>query len=61
MDGLWVNVYIMMKLNLIKNVKLEEILNTTDASDFGCFIEVDLKYLDNIKSKTKKFYICSWK
>ena len=38
-----------------KNVKLEYILNTPDDSDIGCFIEVDIKYLDNIKEKTKQF------
>ena len=37
------------------NVKLEEILNTPDDSDIGYFIEVDLKYTDNIKEKTKHF------
>ena len=37
-----------------KNVKLEDILNTPDDSDIGCFIKVDLKYPDNIKYKTKK-------
>ena len=37
------------------NVKLEDILNTPDDSDFGYFIEVDLKYPDNIKEKTKNF------
>ena len=38
-----------------KNVKLEDILNTPDDSDIGYFIEVDLKYSDNIKEKTKHF------
>ena len=38
-----------------KNVKLEDILNTPDDSDFGYFVEVDLKYSDNIKQKTKIF------
>ena len=38
-----------------KNIKLEDILNTPDDSDFGYFIEVDLKYPDNIKEKTKNF------
>ena len=37
---------------------LEEILNTPDDSDIGYFLEVDLKYPDNIKEKTKKFPIC---
>ena len=36
-------------------VKLEDILNTPDDSDFGYFIEIDLKYPDNIKQKTKNF------
>ena len=38
-----------------KNVKLEDILNTPDDSDIGYFVEVDLKYPDNIKEKTKHF------
>ena len=37
-----------------KNVKLEDILNTTDDNDIGCFVEVDLAYPDNIK-KTENF------
>ena len=37
------------------NVKLEDILNTPDDSDIGFFVEVDLKYPDNIKQKTKNF------
>ena len=36
-------------------VKLEVILNTPDDSDIGYFIEVDLKYRDNIKEKTRNF------
>ena len=38
-----------------ENVKLEDILKTTDDSDIGYFIGVDLKYPDNIKEKTKNF------
>ena len=34
---------------------LEEILNTPDDSDIGYFIEVDLRYPDNIEEKTKNF------
>ena len=34
-------------------VKLEKILNTPDDNDIGYLIEVDLKYPDNIKKKTK--------
>ena len=37
---------------------LEEILNTPDDSDIGYFLEVDLKYLDKIKGKTKNFPFC---
>ena len=38
--------------------KLEEISNTPDDSDYGYFSEIDLKYLHNIKEKTKKFPFC---
>ena len=37
---------------------LEKKLNTSDDSDIGYFLEVDLKYLDNIKEKTKNFSFC---
>ena len=33
--------------------KLEEILNAPDVSDMGYFLDVDIKYSDNIKEKTK--------
>ena len=38
-----------------QNSKLEDILNTSDDSDWGYFIEADLTYPDNIKKKTKNF------
>ena len=38
-----------------KDNKLEDILNTFADSDIGSFVEVDLKYSDNIKEKTKNF------
>ena len=38
-----------------QNVELEDILKTPDDSDIGYFIEVDLKYSDIIKEKTKNF------
>ena len=38
--------------------KLEENLYTPDDNDVEHFIEVDLKYLDNIKEKTKSFPFC---
>ena len=38
--------------------KLEEILNSPNDSDIGYFVEVDLKYPENIK-KTKKFPFCT--
>ena len=43
------------EIKLDQNVELEDILNTPDDSDIGYFIEVDLKYSDNIKEKTKYF------
>ena len=39
-------------------VKLDDILNTSDDSEIGYFVEVDLKYPDNIKEKTKYFPFC---
>ena len=37
---------------------LEKTLYTPDDSDIGYFLEVDLKYPDNIKEKTKNFPFC---
>ena len=37
---------------------LDEILNTPDDSEIGYFLEVDLKYPDSIKEKTKCFSFC---
>ena len=37
---------------------LDEILNTPDDADIGYFLEVDLKYPDNIKEETKHFPFC---
>ena len=37
---------------------MEEILNTPDDNEIGYFLEVDLKYPDNIKEKTKHFPFC---
>ena len=36
-------------------VNLEDIINIPDDSGIGYFVEVDLKYPDNIKDKTKNF------
>ena len=43
------------EIKIDQNVKLEDILNTSDESDIGYFVDVDLKYPDNIKEKTKYF------
>ena len=43
------------EIKLDKSVELEDILNTTDDSDIGFFIEVGLKYTDKIKEKIKNF------
>ena len=37
---------------------LDEILNTPDDNEIGYFLEVDLKYPNNIKEKTKNFPFC---
>ena len=41
--------------------KMEEMLITSDDSDVGYFVELDLRYPDNIKEKTKNFFFCSEK
>ena len=41
-----------------KDICLEEILNTSDDNEIGYFLEVDLKYPDNIKQKTRYFPFC---
>ena len=33
-------------------------LNTPDDNEFGYFLEVDLRYPDNVKEKTNKFPFC---
>ena len=42
----------------ISMVKTEETLNTPDDDEIGYFVEIDLKYPDNIKEKTKHFPFC---
>ena len=37
---------------------LDEFLNTPDDADIGYFLEVDLKYPDDLKEKTKNFPFC---
>ena len=37
---------------------LDKILNAPDDNEIGYFLEVDLKYPDNIKEKTKHFPFC---
>ena len=46
--------HLMMKLSLIRIV-IEDLSNTLDDSDTGYIIEVDIKYPDKIKEKTKNF------
>ena len=38
--------------------KIEEILITPEDSNIGYFVEVVLKYPDEIKQKTKNFQFC---
>ena len=42
-----------------KDICIDKILNTADDAELGYFSEIDLKYPDNIKEKTKKFPILS--
>ena len=41
-----------------KDICLDEILNTPDDNEIGYFLEVNLKYSDDIKQKTKYFPFC---
>ena len=43
------------EIKIDKNVNLEDILNTPDESDIGYFVEVNLKYPDELKEKSKFF------
>ena len=43
---------------LAKNVKLEDILNAPHDSNFGYFVEDDMRYPGEIKEKTKNFPFC---
>ena len=43
------------EIKIDRDVKSEEVLNTPDDSDIGYFVEVDLKYPDNTKEKTRNF------
>ena len=40
------------------SIDIETILSTPDDSEIGYFVEVDLKYPDEIKDKTKNFPFC---
>ena len=46
------------EIKLEKYICLEEILNTPDDNEIGYFIQVDLRYPNNIKEKTKNFPFC---
>ena len=43
------------EINFEKDFCINKILCTPDENDIGCFVEVDLKYFDNIRQKTKYF------
>ena len=49
------NLYHMQRLLLIKNVSLEEILNTKNNSENGYALKVDLKYTKHAKDKSWNF------
>ena len=44
-----------------RNVQLEDLINTPDDSDIGCFLEFDLNNPDDIKEKTKFLNFVLWK
>ena len=44
-----------VEIKFDNNVKLEDLLSTPDDDDIRYFVEVNLKYSNNIKQKTKHF------
>ena len=47
-----------MKANLIKKIEEEFISNSPNDSNIGYCVQVDSKYPDEIKHKTKNFPFC---
>ena len=47
------------EIKFVGDVNLEDIINTSDDNEVGYFVEVDLKYPDGIKEKTKNFPFCA--
>ena len=45
------------EIKMEKDICSEEILNTPDGNEYGYFIEVGLRYPDNIKEKQKIFQL----
>ena len=46
------------EVKVVDGVNLEDILNTSDDSEFVYILEVDLKYPDGIREKTKNVPFC---
>ena len=46
------------EIKFSKVICMNKILSAPDESNFGYFVEVDLKYPDNIRQKTKYFSFC---
>ena len=46
------------KMKFFDNVNLEDNFKTSDDNEIGYFFEVDLKYPDEVKQKTKNFPFC---
>ena len=47
-----------VEIEIDKNANFKDTLNALDDSDNGCFVNVDIKYPDEVKHKTKTFPIC---
>ena len=45
-----------MVIKFESNIDIDTILATADDSEIGYFVEVDLKYPDEIKDKTKRTF-----
>ena len=45
------------EIRIDRDVKIDDIIKTSDDSDVGYFVEVHIKYLDEMKQKTKFFFV----
>ena len=55
MVGLCQKIYHMMKLKIDNNIKVEEVLQTSDDNDVGYIVELDFEFPPEIHDKLKEY------